>query len=61
MGKVSMVDGHIDEEKGDRRGCKYCGSSIRYGTYCPTCSQKLKLTRQIKQMLNDAKSEVDTK
>jgi RNA polymerase-binding transcription factor DksA len=39
--------------------CKYCGVKVtKYATICSTCNTKLKLIRQIKQMLLEAKKEV---
>ena len=55
MGKVSLIDGHIDEPGNKKRVCKYCGSKLQKGTMCANCLTKIKLIRQIKQMLNDAK------
>lgn len=57
MGRVSLVDGHIDEEK---NVCHYCGTKLQKGTMCANCLIKIKLIRQIKQMLNDAKKEVES-
>ena len=59
MGRVSLVDGHIDEEK---NVCHYCGVKVQKGkTVCANCYIKRKKIRQIKQMLNDAKREVESK
>ena len=60
MGKVSLIDGHIDEPENKKRVCKYCGSKLQKGTMCANCLTKIKLIRQIKQMLNDAKNEVES-
>ena len=38
--------------------CKYCGAKVvKYATVCSGCSAKLKLIRQIKAILIEAKKE----